>query len=590
MDLFLLMLERGGLIIILAYLLVHIPYIKQMVNRPRMVRSQLTLLLLFSLFAVVANYTGVEVTESFDLLNQTTSQIQTTSSLANTRVLAIGVAGLVGGPFVGLGVGLISAIVRYLQGGLAPQIYALSSVLIGLTSGLAGRYFGKRQRQVGIVTVLLLGVGMEMLQMLCILLLSADRVQSLNLVRLIALPMMVTNSLGMAIFISIINATRQLEEQAKAVQTYEVLELANQTLPYLRQGLSVASCQPVAKIIQQYMQVAAVSLTDRQRILAFVGQGEDHHLLEGAILTTLAKQAIDSGQVLLAHRREEIDCHVSACPLSSAIVIPLKVKEETVGTLKLYFSERRSMTHVEQQLAQGLGNVFSTQLALGQAETATRLLQDSEIKSLQAQVNPHFLFNALNTISALIRMDSEKARVLVQDFGKFLRANLQGTRQNLIPLAEELEQVNAYLALENARFPEKVSYHLIRSERVDVKQTIPPFALQVLVENAYKHAFRNRKSGNVLEVVLDQTDAGLTIEVRDNGVGISPERLAQLGQGKLRSVEGTGSAIDNLTRRLGLLYGQGASLRFVSDEKGTVATIKIPLQQVRHKETSEEVV
>ncbi|MDK6864245.1 histidine kinase, partial [Nosocomiicoccus ampullae] len=81
----------------------------------------------------------------------------------------------------------------------------------------------------------------------------------------------------------------------------------------------------------------------------------------------------------------------------------------------------------------GLGNIFSTQLALGQAEEATRLLQDAEMKSLQAQVNPHFLFNALNTIYGLIRMDSEKARKLVQDFSKVIRANLQRAKQNLIP-------------------------------------------------------------------------------------------------------------------------------------------------------------
>lgn len=577
MDLLLLMLERGGLIILLAYLLVHIPYVKQMVNYPRNVKSQVVLFLLFGAFAVIANYTGVEVTRDFELINQSTSQIQATSSLANTRVLAIGVAGLIGGPYVGVGVGLVSAIVRFYQGGLAPQIYAISSLLIGGVSGLLGRWFTNRKQQIPVPTALIVGLGMEFLQMGCILLLSSDLSQSLSLVSLIALPMMMTNSLGTAIFISIINASRQLEEHAKAVQTSEVLELANQTLPYLRQGLTIASCQPVAKIIQQYMQVAAVSLTDNEKILAFVGEGADHHVPDGAILTRLAQRAITSGDILIAQSRHEIECHDPHCPLSSAIVIPLKVEQETLGTLKLYFSESERMTFVEQELAQGLGNIFSTQLALGQAEMASRLLQDSEIKSLQAQINPHFLFNSLNTISALIRMDSQRARVLVQDFSKFLRANLQGARKNVIPLSEELDQVQAYLALENARFPEKVTFKLEIQDGTDTAQTVPPFTLQVLVENAYKHAFKDRKTGNQLVVSISQSASALCLTVRDNGGGIPRERLALLGKKELRSEEGTGSAIENLSRRLAILYGQRAQLVFSSDPSGTLATVTIPL-------------
>ncbi|TGU84989.1 sensor histidine kinase, partial [Mesorhizobium sp. M00.F.Ca.ET.151.01.1.1] len=91
------------------------------------------------------------------------------------------------------------------------------------------------------------------------------------------------------------------------------------------------------------------------------------------------------------------------------------------------------------QLASGLAEIFSSQLELGQAETQSALVRDAEIKSLQAQVNPHFFFNAINTISALVRIDSEKARKLLLQLSQFFRSNLQGARNNTISLEKELQ-------------------------------------------------------------------------------------------------------------------------------------------------------
>ncbi len=85
----------------------------------------------------------------------------------------------------------------------------------------------------------------------------------------------------------------------------------------------------------------------------------------------------------------------------------------------------------------------------------SKLLQDAEIKALQAQINPHFLFNAINTVSALCRTDVEKARKLLLQLSVYFRCNLQGARQLLIPLEQELNHVHAYLSLEQARFPNK---------------------------------------------------------------------------------------------------------------------------------------
>lgn len=543
MTLFLIMMERAGLIILLAYAFVHIPFIKQTLKQPELKKHQYILLILFSLFAIISNFTGVEIQSDLSIIPQTLNHIADQSSVANTRVLTIGVSGLIGGPIVGIIVGLLSVFVRYLQGGLAPHIYVISSLLIGLCSGLSGNYLRKNYNKIRVLDAMIL-----------------------------------SNTLGLGIFISIISSTQKLEEHAKAFQTHQVLELANLTLPYLRKGLTTESCQPVAEIIHKHMDVSAVSLTSQSAILAYVGDGADHHLPNTQILTKLAKRAIDTGKVSVATDKSEIECDHRNCPLSSAIVIPLHIHDVIVGTLKLYFSDAQHMTYVDRQLAEGLGNIFSTQLALGQAEEATRLLQDAEMKSLQAQVNPHFLFNALNTIYGLIRMDSEKARKLVQDFSKVIRANLQRAKQNLIPLHDELEQVNAYLALEEARFPNMVAFNLDNQTNSDDNLMIPPFTLQVLIENSYKHAFKHINKNNQLKVTIARNNDRLHIIVQDNGIGIPKEKLITLGKKTQISKKGSGTAIENLVRRLNIIYDGQASLKFESNDSGTCAIVNIPIK------------
>ncbi|MCC9979665.1 sensor histidine kinase, partial [Streptococcus agalactiae] len=199
MTLFLIMMERAGLIILLAYAFVHIPFIKQTLKQPELKKHQYILLILFSLFAIISNFTGVEIQSDLSIIPQTLNHIADQSSVANTRVLTIGVSGLIGGPIVGIIVGLLSVFVRYLQGGLAPHIYVISSLLIGLCSGLSGNYLRRNYNKIRVLDAMVVGFGMEILQMICILIFSVDFNQALRLVSFISMPMILSNTLGLGI-------------------------------------------------------------------------------------------------------------------------------------------------------------------------------------------------------------------------------------------------------------------------------------------------------------------------------------------------------------------------------------------------------
>lgn len=578
-SLFIMMMERVGLIILLAYLLVNVTYFKTiLLNRERL-SSKLQLMAVFGLFAIISNFTGVELTANKIISTDFLTVLSDNASIANTRTLTIGVSGLIGGPFVGLGVGLLAGMHRVIQGGGTSLFYLFSSSFVGILSGLAGARFARKKQFPSPIQAAGIGALMELVQMLFVFLFSGTLLEGWLLVKFIAFPMILLNSIGTFIFLSIITSTLKQEEQMRAVQTHDVLDLAAKTLPYFREGLTENSCRQVAKIIQQYTKVAAISMTDTHQILAHVGAGSDHHIPELEVITELSKDVLQNGQLAIAKSKNQIGCSNPTCQLSAAIVIPLISKNQVVGTLKMYFTDPTKLTHVEEQLAEGLGTIFSSQLELGEAEIQSKLLKDAEIKSLQAQVNPHFFFNAMNTISALMRQNAEQARTLLLQLSTYFRANLQGARQVLIPLTAELKHVEAYLSLEQARFPQRFQVTFNIDPNLETL-LLPPFLLQVLVENAIRHAFGNRKTDNQIVVQLEQKENFVLVQVSDNGIGIPPDRVEKVGKEVIESEKGTGTALENLNKRLVGLFGLEASLQFSQNKTGgTTVLLKIPLDR-----------
>ena len=575
LNLFILLLERVGLIIIIAYILMNINHFKTMMNQRDKRSSQWQLIIIFGCFSMISNFTGIQINGNEVVNGSVYNHLDPEASLANTRVLTIGVSGLIGGPFVAIFVAMISGIYRVYIGGADAYIYLISSIFIALVSGYFG-YRAMRARQYPtIVKGTIIGGTTEVIQMICILIFSDNTEHAWSLVKLIALPMISINSIGTAIFLSIILSTIKQEEETRAIQTHDVLQLANETLPFFRSGLNEHSDKQAATIILNLMRVSAVAITNRKDILTHVGAASDHHVAQKQIITNLSKQAIQAGTLKEAYSREDIGCNHPECPLEAAIVVPLSVKNDVVGTLKLYFTNKHDVSHSDKQLASGLAEIFSSQLELGQAETQSALVRDAEIKSLQAQVNPHFFFNAINTISALVRIDSEKARKLLLQLSQFFRSNLQGARNNTISLEKELQQVEAYLSLEQARYPDRfdVSFNI---EDSCYGALVPPFAIQILIENAIKHAFKNRKYNNRIIVTAYKTEDGLYISVEDNGSGIPDDKINNIGKTRVYSDLGTGSALENLNHRLEGLFGITAKMHIHSSKDGTNVSYTIP--------------
>lgn len=569
-----LMIERVGIVVVLAFLLVNIGAFRRLLFSDS-ISAKIQLTVIFAVFAIIANMTGIEIDPGNQLHNKVIlTTVSRYYSVVNARIMAVSVAGIIGGPWVGGAVGIIAGIHRVIQAGMATQawFYVPSSMLIGL---LSGYLYNDRQSPFNVMTPshgFMVGLIMESIQMLFILMFSPT---GWTLVHFIAIPMIIINSIGTAIFLSIIAMYLRQEEETRATQTHSVLRLTKETLPFFREGLNMSSASRVVKVIRKYTNFDAISITDRNTILAHVGAGSDHHVPGKMMVTHLSELVIQTGQVHIAKSKEEIGCSFKNCPLQAAIVVPLRVKGQVVGTLKMYYTEAWRLTPVEIQLAIGLGEIFANQIALGRAEMQAKLVRDAEIKSLQAQVNPHFFFNAINTISAMMRIDSEKARRLLLQLSTYFRSNLIGARSTKITLAQEKEHVKAYLTLEQTRFPGRFDVHI--ESNVSDNVLVPPFTIQVLVENALKHAFGQRKHDNKVDIRISRQEGRLQIQVQDNGEGIDPVILKKLGNETVPSAHGSGTALQNLNQRLTGLYDDQSKLHFTTGESGTTVTTSIPL-------------
>jgi len=451
-------------------------------------------------------------------------------------------------------------------------------VTAGLIAGLVYLKIGNR-RIVPTSKALLTGVIAETAQMLIILVIARPWESALVLVQVIAMPMILANSLGIALFVAIIRSVIHEEDRIEANQAQKVLHIADQMLVNLRSGLTVESATHISKLLLKTTGASAVSITDHEKILSHVGIGDDHHLPGHTVLTDATKHVLRTGKLYIPKSLDEIHCPQKGCPLAVAIIVPLKKADEVIGVLKFYFLNVKQIKPVDEEVAQGLGKLLSHQLEVVDAQNHAQLIREAEIKALQAQINPHFLFNSLNTMVALIRTQPDMARKLLIQLGHFFRQNLNASLHEFITLRQELDHTRAYLDIEQARFTERLSVQLEIDPKLE-NVLLPPLTLQPLVENGIRHGLKGlEKIGEIL-VRVAETEGYALISVKDNGIGISPERITQLLHSRIESQEGTGLALYNVNQRLIYHFGEESQLHIDSElEQGTCVWFKVPLQK-----------
>jgi two-component system LytT family sensor kinase len=200
-------------------------------------------------------------------------------------------------------------------------------------------------------------------------------------------------------------------------------------------------------------------------------------------------------------------------------------------------------------------------------EEHKRLLAEARLQALSNQINPHFLFNTLNTVTALIRGKPDEARLVVLKLSRILRRLLR-KHENFTTLRDELDFIDDYLAIEVARFGEKLRFEKeIEAQSLDM--LLPSMLLQPLIENCIKHGLASKVEGGLIRLSSRRVEGRLFLVVEDDGVGIPEPRLATLFE--------QGIGVSNVNERLKVLFGDDYRLWVDSQPgRGTRIEIEVP--------------
>jgi two-component system, LytTR family, sensor kinase len=214
----------------------------------------------------------------------------------------------------------------------------------------------------------------------------------------------------------------------------------------------------------------------------------------------------------------------------------------------------------------------STRMEL-KLEEQERMLLQARMEALQSQINPHFLFNTLNSVSSLVRFDPDTARELIVKLANILRRLLRKT-DAFVPLQEELDFIDDYLDIEVVRFGKEKLQVIKELDPVSLDVLVPSMLLQPLVENSIKHGLSPKIDGGSIHIRSRVQDSQLLIEVEDNGVGMGAASFLEHPTG----IGGTGIGMANVVERLKVLYGDTAAMVVDSRQgEGTAIRLRIPI-------------
>lgn len=521
-----------GYIIAIAFFFTKLKRAKDIFTHKKYSKKDVFILsCFFSILAIIGTYTGADYR----------------GAIVNVRNIGVVVGGILAGPEVGILAGFIAGLHRlFIDVDPITTIPCATATMIG---GFITAYLYKKCNEKNFYLYGFLGGFLvENLSMLLILVMGKDFELAKDIVSNIYFPMILANAVGVSIVLLIIQDIIEEKDIIAGKQAKLSLEIANKTLPYFRNGESL---NEVCKIISDSLGAKAVVITNEKYITASYSTSEDFKIAHTDIKSEVTKQVLKTGKLCIIGQCDDVKYFQCVTgKIKSCIISPLFQGDKVSGTLKIYFDTKENVTASNQYLVEGLSLLISTQLELSSVENLKTMAKEAELKALQTQINPHFLFNALHTTSFFVRKDPNKAREIIIDLSTYLRYNLENSCK-LVPLEMELEQVKAYFNIEKARFGDKISLNIDVDENIK-NISIPSLIIQPLVENSIKHGLLKKREGGFVNIIAKKENKGCLITIEDNGIGIDQKIIDNLDDRIDKNI-----GLKNVHNRIKLIYGKG---------------------------------
>lgn len=542
-----------GLLLIVGNLLSKVRLVQNiLLQESRDWRRQVVLSLLFSGIIILSTYTSIDI-GSYNL---------------NTRVIGGIAAGLLGGPLVGMYASLIGAVYVYFFS--SPSIFAaaaaFSTALFGLLGGGFYPYFQRGKWEYK--DLFFLTCFAEVADMVVILRMTFPFELAFATVLQVAGPMIILNSFGILLFISSFNNVFIRQDMESSRQLHLASEISRRCIPLLRKGLrNKEDVEKVADIILEETGWAGIMIMDRTEIIVWKHERIPLEREEFLHLPEVAVEAMDTGRIATISQIDRENSLYELIKEYSIIAAPLVIREQSIGCMMAWTKRQWVTRRSEAVLLQNIVTIASAHIAMAELETQKRMRQKAEFKALQFQVNPHFLFNALNTISYVCRENSDRARELLIILANYFRYNLN-SEVYMVPMENELDHVKDYLELEKARFEEKLEVVYEIKGKLDT--LVPTLILQPIVENAVKHGVDGRGKRYVA-ISVEETDDEMQVCISDHGRGFPKEVLEKLEQ---EEAAGKSVGLVNVHKRMKSIYGDDHGLEITNSDHGSCVKLR----------------
>ena len=328
--------------------------------------------------------------------------------------------------------------------------------------------------------------------------------------------------------------------------TYETLHTASLATRSLRDGLTPEGATRATRHLRSMLGSTAVAIVDTATTLAWDGAGSHHR----GDVRAHAEPVLSSGRTLVL-TSDQITCSDPDCSIRSGIIAPIVADDRVVAALAAY--GRTTSTGLV-RATEELAGWISTQIELAELGRQRTRVMEAELRALRAQISPHFIYNCLGAIASFVRTDPDRARELLLEFADFTRYALRRGGA-YTTLRDELQNIERYLALEKARFGDRLRVQLTIAPEV-LGVAVPFLAIQPLVENAVRHGIEGKVGDGFITISAADVGSHAEITIEDDGTGSDPDTIrAVLAGESARDSVGLGNVDARLRQAFGDEYG-----------------------------------